>query len=140
MKIQQISIFLENATGRMAEVTRILKDGGINLRAIMVADTADFGILRIIADNPEKAIEILHNANFTTKTTSVLAVTVRDEGGSLASVLGIFEKNGMNIEYLYSFVLTNHNTAKILMRVEDTERAVAMLQQKGIKLLSEKIL
>ena len=68
MKIQQISIFLENATGRMAEVTRILKDGGINLRAIMVADTADFGILRIIADNPEKAIEILHNANFTTKT------------------------------------------------------------------------
>ena len=94
MKIQQISIFLENATGRMAEVTRILKDGGINLRAIMVADTADFGILRIIADNPEKAIEILHNANFTTKTTSVLAVTVRDEVGSLASVLGIFEKNG----------------------------------------------
>ena len=69
MKIQQISIFLENAAGRMAEVTRVLKDGGINLRAIMIADTADFGILRIITDNPEKTMQILHDANFTIKTT-----------------------------------------------------------------------
>ncbi|MBO8450561.1 MAG: amino acid-binding protein [Spirochaetes bacterium] len=132
MKIQQISIFLENATGRMAEVTRILKDGGINLRAIMVADTADFGILRIIADNPEKAIEILHNANFTTKTTSVLAVTVRDEVGSLASVLGIFEKNGINIEYLYAALNVKSETAVIIFKVEDVEKGMRVVEENGL--------
>ncbi len=95
MKIQQISIFLENAAGRLAEVTRVLKDGGINLRALMIADTADFGILRIIVDSVPKAMGILEREKFTTKTTDVLAVTIPDSVGSLAGVLELFEKNNM---------------------------------------------
>lgn len=132
MKIQQISIFLENAAGRMAEVTRVLKEGGINLRAIMIADTADFGILRIITDNPEKTMQILHDSNFTIKTTSVLAVTVKDKVGSLADVLTLFERNGINIEYLYAALNIKGETAVIIFKVEDVEKGLKVVQENGL--------
>ena len=132
MKITQISIFLENEAGRLAEVTRVLKDGGVNLRAIMVADTADFGILRIIADNPDKAIAVLNGANFTTKTTSVLAVTIKDEVGSLADVLDIFAKNSINIEYLYAALNVKEERAVIIFKVEDIEKGLAVVKEHGL--------
>ena len=132
MKITQISIFLENAAGRLAEVTRVLKDGGVNLRAIMVADTADFGILRIIADNPDKAIAVLHGASFTTKTTPVLAVTVKDEVGSLADVLDIFAKGNINIEYLYAALNVKDERAVIIFKVEDVDKGLAVVKEHGL--------
>ena len=132
MKVAQISIFLENEAGRLAEVTRVLKDGGVSLRAIMVADTADFGILRIIADAPDKAISVLHGANFTTKTTPVLAITVKDEVGSLAAVLDIFAKNNINIEYLYAALNVKEERAVIIFKVEDIENGLAVVKEHGL--------
>ncbi|MBN1617438.1 MAG: amino acid-binding protein [Spirochaetales bacterium] len=132
MKIQQISIFLENAAGRLAEVTRELKDGGVNLRAIMIADTADFGILRVIVDDPAKAISILEKAQFTTKTTDVLAVTITDKVGSLADVLELFEKNGVNIEYLYAALNKAGETAVIIFKVEDIALGLDMVNKHGL--------
>ncbi len=132
MIIQQISIFLENAAGRMAEVTRVLKDGGVNLRAIMIADTADFGILRVITDDPEKARKILEAAKFTTKTTEVLAVTISDKVGSLADVLHIFEENGINIEYLYAALDKVGETAVVIFKVEDLKRGLAVVESHGL--------
>jgi hypothetical protein len=132
MKILQISIFLENAAGRMAEVTRVLKDGGVNLRAIMIADTADFGILRIIADDPEKAISILESAKFTTKTTEVLSVTISDKVGSLADILALFEKNGINIEYLYAALDKVGETAVVIFKVENLEKGLKVVEANGL--------
>lgn len=132
MKITQISIFLENSAGRLAEVTRVLKENGVNLRAIMVADTADFGILRIIADSPEKALAVLHGANFTTKTTPVLAVTVKDKVGSLSSVLDIFARSNINIEYLYAALNVKEEKAVIIFKVEDVEKGLAVVREHGL--------
>ncbi len=132
MKIQQISIFLENAAGRLAEVTACLRDGGVNLRAIMIADTADFGILRVIVDNPLKALQILSAANFTTKTTDVLSVTISDKVGSLADVLALFQKNGINIEYLYAALDKVGETAVVIFKVEDIEKGLKVVESNGL--------
>ncbi len=132
MKIQQISIFLENAAGRMAEVTRVLKAGDVNLRAIMIADTADFGILRIIVDDPSKALKILTEAKFTTRTTDVLAVTISDEVGSLSNVLTLFEKNAINIEYLYAALDKAGETAVIIFKVENIEKGLKVVEANGL--------
>jgi len=132
MKIRQISIFLENASGRLAEVTRVLKDGGVNLRAIMIADTADFGILRIIVGDPDKAIAILSKAQFTTKTTDVLAVTISDKVGSLADALSVFERNGVNIEYLYAALDKVGETAVVIIRTDDLEKGLKVVEANGL--------
>ena len=132
MKIKQISIFLENSSGRLAEVTRVLKDGGVNLRAIMIADTADFGILRVIVDDPDRAIDILKKAQFTTKTTDVLAVTLPDKVGSLADVLSLFEKNGVNIEYLYAALDKAGETAVVIIRTDDLEKGLKVVESNGL--------
>jgi hypothetical protein len=132
MKIQQISIFLENSAGRLAEVTRVLKDGGVNLRAIMIADTADFGILRVIVDNVDKAKDILQKAQFTIKTTDVLAVTISDKVGSLAEVLAIFDRNKVNIEYLYAALDKAGETAVVIIRTDDIERGLSVVDANGL--------
>ncbi len=132
MKIKQISIFLENSSGRLAEVTRVLKDGGVNLRAIMIADTADFGILRVIVDDPDRAIDILKKAQFTTKTTDVLAVTLPDKVGSLADVLSLFEKNGVNIEYLYAALDKAGETAVVIIRTDDLDKGLKVVESNGL--------
>lgn len=132
MKIQQISIFLENSAGRMAEVTRILKNGGVNLRAIMIADTADFGILRIIVDDPPRAIKVLSDAKFTTRTTDVLSVTISDTVGSLSAVLDLFEKNSINIEYLYAALDKAGETAVIIFKVENLEKGLKVVEANGL--------
>ncbi len=132
MKIQQISIFLENSAGRMAEVTRILKNGGVNLRAIMIADTADFGILRIIVDDPPHAIKVLTDAKFTTRTTDVLSVTIPDKVGSLSMVLDLFEKHSINIEYLYAALDKIDETAVIIFKVENIEKGLKVVEINGL--------
>lgn len=132
MKIQQISVFLENSAGRMAEVTRVLKEGDVNLRAIMIADTADFGILRIIVDEPQKAIKVLNDAKFTTRTTDVLSVTIPDKVGSLSNVLSLFEKNAINIEYLYAALDKVGETAVIIFKVENIEKGLKVVEANGL--------
>ncbi|HBG36822.1 MAG TPA: ACT domain-containing protein [Treponemataceae bacterium] len=127
MGIQQISIFLENTAGRIADVTGVLKDAGINLRAIMIADTADFGILRVIADDSEKALAVLKEHKFTTRTTDVLAVHISDAVGSLHEVLTIFDKHEINIEYIYASLEKTGQSAVIIFKIEDCKKAKEVL-------------
>ncbi|MCR4940512.1 MAG: ACT domain-containing protein [Treponemataceae bacterium] len=132
MKIKQISIFLENTAGRIADVTKVLKDNGVNLRAIMIADTADFGILRIITDDSQKALEVLTNARYTTRTTDVLGVLIKDEVGALYNVMSLFQTNGINIEYLYASLEKTDNTAVVIFKVEDVDKGLKVIEENGI--------
>ena len=140
MLVKQLSVFMENRPGRLYKLTHALGKEGIDFVTLSIADTKYFGIVRFIARDNERAYEILKNEGFTVGQTELIGVEVEDNPNALASVIEILDEKNINIEYLYSFVLTNHNTAKILMRVENTEQAVKVLEEKGIKLLSEKIL
>ena len=132
MTIKQISVFLENVSGRLAEVTKILSSGGINLRAITIADTADFGILRIVCDNPDKALKVLEENGFTARETEVLAVEVADKPGGLAEVMEIFNRNKVNIEYLYTSLEKNRDNAAIIFKVEDTVHGQKIIEENGL--------
>ena len=132
MKIKQISIFLENTAGRIADVTKVLKDNGVNLRAIMIADTADFGILRIITDDSQKALEVLTNARYTTRTTDVLGVLIKDEVGALYNVMSLFQSSGINIEYLYASLEKTDNTAVVIFKVGDVEKGLKVIEENGL--------
>ena len=136
MRVKQVSVFLENRSGRLDEVTDILKPDGINIRALSLADTSDFGILRLIVDKPDKAYKALKDAGFTTTFTEVIAVEVPDSPGGLASVLKIFRESNLNVEYLYAFVERLREGAVVIFRVEEIDRAIGILQQKGVNLLT----
>mgnify|MGYP000025824293 CR=1 FL=1 len=140
MLVKQLSVFMENRPGRLYKLTNALGKEGIDFVTLSIADTKDFGIVRFIARDNERAYEILKREGFTVGITELIGIEVEDKPNGLAEVVSLMEEADMNIEYLYSFVLTNHNTAKILMRVEDTDRALKILTDKGIKILSEKIL
>jgi len=133
MTIKQISVFLENVSGRLAEVTKILRDGGVNLRAITIADTADFGILRIVCDNPDEALKVLEANEFTARETDVLAVEVADKPGGLADVMEIFDKNKVNIEYLYTSLEKNKDNAAIIFKIEDVEHGQKIIKENGLR-------
>lgn len=138
MKVRQLSIFLENRSGRLAEVTEIMGEASINIRALSLADTSDFGILRVIVDVPDKALRILEEKGFTVTGTDVLAVEVEDKPGGLSRVLKLLEEEGVSVEYMYAFMekLTDH--ALLIFRIEDIEGAIEICRKKGIKILSEK--
>ncbi len=136
MTVKQISIFLENKSGRLAEVTKLLGDGGINLRAMTIADTADFGILRLIAHNTERALKILEDGGFTARVTEVLGVEVPDKPGGLASVMDVFAKNGVNIEYLYVSLEKNENNAIVIFKVENIQKGMKALQENHFNTIS----
>ena len=129
MSVKQISVFLENKSGRLADVTRVLGEGGVNLRAITIADTADFGILRLIADDPDKALQILEGGGFTAKVTEVLAVEVPDTPGGLAKAMMLFSKNDVNIEYLYASLEHTQQKAVIVFKVEELTRGEKVLAE-----------
>ena len=132
MTIKQVSVFLENVSGRLAEVTRILSEGGINLRAITIADTADFGILRIVSNDPDKTLSILEQKGFTARETDVLAVEVDDAPGGLAKVMDLFFENDVNIEYLYTSLEKNRDNAVIIFKVEDVEHGQKIISENGL--------
>ena len=134
MLVKQLSVFMENRPGRLYKLTNALGKAGIDFVTLSIADTKDFGIVRFIARDNERAYEILKKEGFTVGITELIGVEVDDKPNALAEVVALMEEANMNIEYLYSFVLTNHNSAKILMRVEDTDRAVRLLEGKGIRL------
>jgi hypothetical protein len=129
MGIKQISVFLENTTGRLSEVTRTLAGTQVNLRAISIADTADFGILRLIVDNTDKAVDALNTAGFTTRQTDVVAVEIEDTPGSLAKLMELFDKSRVNIEYLYASLEGQAGKAAVIFKLKD--------HQKGLKILSD---
>lgn len=135
MKVKQISIFLENKSGRLAQVTRVLGENGINIRALSIADTTDFGILRLIVNDPGKAYQVLKEAGFTASITDVIAVEVPDKPGGLAEVLKSLDRAGINIEYLYAFVQKASNAALVVFRVEQIDKAVKVLLENSTRIL-----
>ena len=132
MKVEQISVFLENKAGRLAEVTRVLGEAGINIRALSLADTTDFGILRLIVDQYDQAREILKDKGFTVGKTEVVAVEVPDRPGGLGLVLQILADAGVNVEYMYAFVQHSGKNAVIIFRFDNLEQAIDLLQKEGI--------
>ena len=134
--IKQLSVFIENKKGRLAKITGLLADAGIDLIALSIADTTNFGIMRGIVKDPDKAIKVLKEGGFTASLAEVFVVEVPDEPGGLSNVLKLLDEADVSIEYLYSFVHTPHENALILFRVEDIEGAVAKLKQNGVKLLT----
>ncbi|MCL5057762.1 MAG: ACT domain-containing protein [Actinobacteria bacterium] len=135
MKIKQISIFLENKSGRLARVTRVLGEKKINIRALSIADTTDFGILRLIVNDPDTAFRALKEAGFSVNVTDVIAVEVTDSPGGLADPLEYLRDAGINIEYLYAFLTRASQAALVVFRVEQIDEAVKVLQLKGITIL-----
>ena len=135
MLVKQISIFLENKSGRLAEVTRILGDNNIDISALSIADTTDFGILRLIVNKPERAEEVLKENGFTVSGTSVIAIGVQDKPGGLAGALEVLDKENIGIEYMYAFVSKKDDEALVILKVEDPAKAVAVLKDNGILVL-----
>ena len=131
MKINQISIFIENQSGRLADVTRLLGENKINIRALSLADTSDFGILRLIVNDPDSAYRLLKEAEFTVGQTDVVAVEVPDTPGGLASVLTCLDKSGINVEYMYAFVERSGDGAIMIFRFDETDKAISSLQDSG---------
>lgn len=136
MQVEQIAVFLENKSGRLAEITSILADNDINIRALSVADTADFGILRLIVNKVEEAQAVLKKGGFTVSKTSVVAVAVPDRVGGLASVLRAVTEGGYNVEYMYAYAHRADGCAVMIFRFDDMVNAMTMLQKKGFALVS----
>jgi hypothetical protein len=135
MKVEQISIFLENKSGRLADVASVLAQAGINIRALSLADTTDFGILRLIVNDTEKAKQVLKDNGFTVGKTEVIAVEVLDKPGGLADILNIMKNNGINVEYMYAFVQKSGGNAIIIFRFDELEKAIETLQRGNIRIL-----
>lgn len=140
MKVEQISIFIENKSGRLSEVAKILGDAGINIRALSLADTSDFGILRLIVNNCDAATKALKEKGFTVSKTEVVAVEVPDQPGGLASILKVLEAASLNVEYMYAFVERSCGNAVIIFRFDETEKSIGILKNASFNVLSgEKI-
>jgi hypothetical protein len=133
--VKQLTVFLENSPGRLARLTRSLGDAGVNMRALMVADTAEFGVVRIICDRPDDAKRALEESGFSVSVTDVIAVEVPDRPGGLADVLEILGAEGMNVEYAYCFIEPGGNAAVDVFRVERVADAMRVLEEAGIRVL-----
>jgi hypothetical protein len=135
MKVDQLSIFLENRSGRLAEVTRILQDNQVNIRALSLADTSDFGILRLIVSDFDKAKAALKEQGFTVGKTNVVAVEVKDDPGGLNAILEMLGERNINVEYMYAFVQQSGANAIIIFRFDRTDQAIELLQEKDVNII-----
>jgi hypothetical protein len=135
MKIKQISIFLENRSGRLANILTVLGEAGVNIRAMSLADTSDFGILRLIVNDIEKAEQALKDKKFTVRVSEVIAVEIRDQPGELAKILVYLEQAGLNVEYMYSFMQKSMESAIIIFRLDDLDKAIVALHFQGIAVI-----
>ncbi len=133
--VKQLTVFLENSPGRLAGLTRALGDAGVNMRALMVADTAEFGVVRIICDRPETAREALEAAGFSVSVAHVIAVEVPDHPGGLADVLEVIGSVGANVEYAYCFVEPGGSAAVDVFRVKDAAEVKEALREAGMRVL-----
>lgn len=135
MKVEQISIFIENKSGRLAEVSGILGQVGINIRALSLADTSDFGILRLIVNDTDKAFAALREHHFTVSKTEVIGVEVPDSPGGLSTILQILDQNHVNVEYMYAFAERSGVNAVIIFRFDNIDEAINALTKNGVKIL-----
>ena len=135
MKVEQITIFLENKPGGLEKVTKILKDAPINIRTLAVADTSDFGIVRLIVNNVDLATKVLKESGFTVSRTTVVAVEVPDRPGGLHSILEVLAKENINIAYMYAFVEKSGENAVMLFRFDQQDAAIEVLLKNGITVL-----
>lgn len=136
MLVKQISVFLENKSGRLAEVTKTLKEHLIDIRALYIADTTEYGILRMIVDQPEKAQSVLSAAGFTVSSTNVIAIAIADRPGTLDHALETLSTGSISVDYLYAYVGRASDDAIVVIRVEDPQLALEKLEQAGIRVLS----
>ena len=136
MTVYQISVFLENRTGQLAEIAKILGDNGIDMRAISIAETTDYGVLRLIVDQPQKATGILLERGFVLSMTPVLVVAVHDQPGGLAPILRIIAEGNIGVEYMYSLFTHVEGTAYMVFRVSEEEKFTTLLAQHGIAIVS----
>ena len=136
MQSQQLSIFVENKSGRLAEITETIGKANVDIRAISVADTSDFGILRLIVDKPKEAVEVLRAAGLTVSLTSVIAIGIDDQPGEFAKAMRVLADGNIGVEYMYAFISRDKGKAFVILRVLETDKAVACLEQNGITLLT----
>jgi hypothetical protein len=134
MIIKQLSVFLENKTGRLYEVSQLLGDAGINMSAFSVADTSEFGILRLIVSDPDKALQILRDAEFSVRLTDVVCLNSPNKPGALAKALDILSREGVFIEYLYAYSMDNQ-TANIVLKPDDINKCIDVLQAHQMELV-----
>ena len=137
MKIQQLSIFLQNRVGNLSKPLELLSQNNVNIRALCMADTSEFGILRLVVDNPQKGKEILEENNFLVKITDIIGVEMTDTPGGLTSVLKVIRENDVDLEYLYAFMARTEKHAYVVLRVEDNVLAEKALTNAGFKLITE---
>jgi hypothetical protein len=137
MGIKQISVFLENSVGRLGEVTRTLAGAKINIRAISIADTAEFGILRLIVDNCDRALEALNSGGFTTRVSDVAAVEIDDTPGSLARIMEFFQQSKVNIEYLYASLEGTVGKAVVIFKLADHDQGLRIIKDNGLSTVEQ---
>ena len=137
MTINQLSIFVENKAGTVAKITKSIADAGVSIRALSVADTLEFGILRLIVSDVEKAKEALHENDCVVSITKVIGVEIPDVAGGLSSVLELMSVNNINVEYLYAFITISGQHAYVVLRVEDNDKAAKILKENGVKLVTQ---
>lgn len=135
MRVEQISVFLENKSGRLSEVTAILSEANVNIRALALADTSDFGVLRLIVDESETARRTLKNNGFTVGKTDVVAVAVPDRPGGLHDILMLLNAANLNVEYMYAFARSSGANAVMIFRIEKDQEAIHLLESKGVRVL-----
>jgi len=136
MKVEQISVFMENKPGGLEEVMRIIKDANINIRTLSLADTTDFGILRLIVNDVDAASRVLRDNGLRVSRTTVVAIEVPDHPGGLHSILEVLARESINVEYLYAFVEKSGENAVIIFRFDDSDAAINVLQKNGFTVLS----
>ncbi len=137
MAIQQISVFVENKPGRLADITRFLAEGGIGIRAFSIADTTDFGILRLIVSNTQKAADVLKAQGVAVSITEVVGISIPDVTGSFANVVKVLADAGENVEYAYAFLTPEAGHAYVIVRVDDNAKAIEVLKANDISVIDE---
>lgn len=137
MQIQQLSVFIENKPGRLAEITQVLADAQVDIRAISVADTSDFGILRVIVDRPQEAVTALKAHHMTVSLTNVIVMRIADTPGAFAGAVRQLADAGLDMEYMYAFITRDKGSACIILRTNNGEKAAETLRAMGVEILSQ---
>ena len=137
MQVQQLSVFVENKSGRLAEITEAIAKAGVDIRALTIADTRDFGILRLIVDDPRKAEDVLREAGMTVSITSVLMMGLSDRPGEFAKAMRVLADNAISVEYMDAFVSKDSGKASIIIRTDELERGIEVLKENGVTILTQ---
>lgn len=136
MAIKQLSVFVENKEGKLREITDILAKAGIDIRALSIADTSEFGILRLIVRDPQKAKALLEKNGFVATINDVVGVEINDRPGGLAEIVRLFAERDINMEYMYAFLTRTENKAYLVVRVDDTSEVENLLESEKIRILT----